>query len=142
VRSAVTAFALVAFLSASLAPSRAGAADDDPWTGTDKTVHFAASAGIAAGGYAVGTLAFDARGHALVLGGTLTLVIGAGKELADLAGAGTPSWKDFAWDAMGAVAGLAVAWGIDLLVRGVGERHPLFVAPAKTARGAGILFEF
>lgn len=140
-RQAVALGALSAFLLASLAAPPARAADD-AWTGTDKTVHFAASAGIAAGGYAVGTLAFDARGHALVLGGALSLVVGAGKEVADLAGAGTPSWKDFAWDAMGAVAGLAVSWGIDLLVRGVGDAHPLFVAPGKTARGAGILFEF
>ena len=49
-----------------------------------------------------------------------------GKELADLGGYGDPSWKDLAWDGLGMVTGLAVAWGLDLLIRGVSAEHPLF----------------
>jgi putative lipoprotein len=121
------------------APARA---DEDPWTGTDKTLHFGVSAGIAAGSYTVGALLFDARRDALIFGGAIAITAGAAKELADLAGAGTPSWKDFTWDVMGTFTGLAVAWGIDLLVRGVSERRPLFVAPVRDAAGAKLVFSF
>lgn len=117
-------------------------ADDDPWTGTDKTLHFAVSGGLAAGAYTAGAFFFDARRDALIFGGAIALTAGAAKELADLAGAGTPSWKDFAWDAMGTVTGLAVAWGIDLLVRGVSERRPLFATPARETAGAKLVFSF
>ena len=37
---------------------------------------------------------------------------------------GDPSWKDFTWDAIGVVAGLAIAWGVDLLLGGVDAAHP------------------
>jgi len=55
-----------------------------------------------------------------------------GKETLDLAGYGDPSWKDLAWDGVGMVAGLAVAWGVDLIARGVSEKHPLILAPRIT----------
>lgn len=109
-----------------VASAREGRAEDsDPWLGRDKALHFGASAVIGAGGYAVGTAIFDARGHAMLFGAGLALAVGAGKELLDMTGFGDPSWKDFAWDAMGAATGVAVAWGIDLLVRGVSPKHPL-----------------
>ncbi|MBX3186344.1 MAG: hypothetical protein KF819_04980 [Labilithrix sp.] len=104
-------------------------ADDDPWIAGDKAAHFGVSAGIGAGSYALGAAIFDARGHALIFAGAVTLTAGGVKELADLAGAGVPSWKDFAWDAIGAVTGLAIAWSVDLLVRGVSDEHPLFRLP-------------
>ncbi|AKU94251.1 Putative lipoprotein [Labilithrix luteola] len=123
------AFALsFSFLSA--APARAAGPDPDPWFGKDKALHFSVSAAIAAGGYGVGSAIFDARGHALLLGAGLGVLAGAGKEALDATGYGDPSWKDFTWDLIGVAAGLAVAWTVDLLVRGTGDTHPLFTAPA------------
>lgn len=131
---------LAAAICVSLAaPARA---DDDPWTGKDKTLHFAVSGGISAGAYTGGAFLFDARRDALIFGGAVALAAGIGKEIADLAGAGDPSWKDLTWDVMGTVTGLAIAWSVDLLVRGVGDRRPLFVAPSKTAAGAGATLVF
>lgn len=135
-RNARFAAALFAAAICVHAPS-AARADDDPWTGTDKTLHFAVSGGIAAGAYTGGAFLFDARRDALIFGGAIALAAGVGKEIADLAGAGDPSWKDLTWDLMGTVTGLALAWSVDLLVRGVSEHRPLFVAPAATASGAG-----
>lgn len=114
-------------------PARADAADPDPWLGKDKALHFGVSSVIAAGSYTAGTIVFDARCHALLAAGGFTLAVGAGKELLDLAGYGDPSWKDFLADVVGTVAGLAVAWSIDLLIRGVGDEHPLFRAPHPAA---------
>ncbi len=120
------------------APRSASAADvdPDPWLGKDKALHFAASSAIAAGGYAIGAALFDARGHALLFGGALATAAGVGKEAIDLAGAGTPSWRDLAWDGMGTVTGLAVAWSIDLLLRGVSEKRPLLVKPTLSNEAA------
>lgn len=99
-------------------------AEDDPWTGEDKTKHFVVSAGIAAGGYVGGVFLFDKRGCALATGAGLAALAGVGKELVDLAGYGQASWKDLAWDGLGMLGGLALAWGVDLLVRGVSPQHP------------------
>lgn len=84
------------------------------------------STGLAAGGYTAGALLLDDRWKALAVGGGVTAAAGVGKELADLAGFGTPSWKDLAWDGIGLATGLLLAWSIDLLVRGVSHEHPAF----------------
>ena len=131
-------FGFVVALGSLSSASVAAAADEDPWTSSDKTKHFAVSAGLATAAYTGGALLFDARGHALIFGGAVTLAIGAGKELADLAGAGDPSWKDFTWDVIGTTAGLALAWSLDLAIRGVSDRHPLFVLPRVTSTEAGL----
>jgi putative lipoprotein len=92
--------------------------DPDPWLGKDKAIHFALSAGIASGGYALAGL-WRPSGEAqrLVVGGSAALAVGVAKELFDLAtGLGTPSWKDLAWDAAGTAAGLAVAWAVDRFI--------------------------
>lgn len=91
-------------------------ADPDPWLGPDKALHFAFSAGIAGGGYAGATFFTDDIGVRLLVGGGLSLGAGAAKELVDLAGFGHPSWRDFAWDVVGAATGLLIAWLIDHLV--------------------------
>lgn len=108
------------------AAAPAHAADPDPFFGPDKALHFTASAAIAAGGYTLGAALFEPRAHALALGAGLSAAAGLAKEGADLAGLGDPSWKDLAWDGIGLVTGLAVAFGVDLLVRGVSARHPPF----------------
>ncbi len=113
-----------------LSSREAAAADPDPWLAKDKALHFGISAGIAGGTYAASAAIFEARGHALLTAAGVTIAIGAGKEMLDLAGYGTPSWRDFAADVAGTIVGLAVAWSVDLLVRGIGEERPLFQAPA------------
>ena len=119
-------------------PSAAHAADPDPWLGKDKALHFGASSIIAASGYTIGAFVFDARGHALIAGAALGAAAGIGKETLDLAGHGDPSWRDLTWDGIGIAAGLAVAWGVDLVARGVSDRHPLLVKPVLTPREAGL----
>jgi putative lipoprotein len=109
--------AVVLASSAILRPAPARAQDPDPWLGRDKLLHFGASAVIAGGSYGIATTFVRPRWGALLLGGGVSLAAGTTKELLDMAGLGSPSWKDFAWDVLGTIAGLGVAWGIDLLVR-------------------------
>ena len=119
----LVATALSVSLLAGARPARA-----DDWWGRDKALHFGVSAGLAAGGYTVGAAAFDARWKALALGGGVSAAAGIGKEALDLTGYGDPSWKDLTWDAIGIVTGLALAWTVDALVRGVSSEHPAFGA--------------
>ena len=101
-------------------------ADDDPWFGRDKLLHFGASATLAAGGYALGAAFFDEVPPRLATGAGIALGAGIAKEVADLAGAGHASWRDLAWDVVGTGAGLLLAWGAD----------ELFFAPGR-AQGHG-----
>lgn len=108
----------------------------DPWIARDKAFHFDVSAGIAAVGYGLSAAwVVDARWKALAVGGGVALAAGAGKELVDATGVfhGDPSWKDFTWDAIGTMAGLVLAWSVDLLLGGVDRAHP-----ALGASGAGV----
>jgi putative lipoprotein len=103
----------VAFaIAVSLRAPTVAAAEPDPWLGPDKALHFAISAGLAGGGYAVSALVLDRPWQRAIAGSTFSLTLGAAKELYDLSGHGDPSWKDFTWD----VAGTAVGIGIALLV--------------------------
>ncbi len=93
--------------------------DPDPWFSKDKALHFGASAIIAGGGYGVSAPFFEhSRLQPLLIGAGLGVVAGVGKELYDATGAGDPSAKDLVWDGIGITAGLLVAVGIDLLIRG------------------------
>ena len=113
--------ALVAVLSM----TRGAHADDpDPWLGKDKALHFSASALIAGGTYAATAPFFKARYPPLLIGAGVTLAIGGIKEGIDATGSGTPSWKDFTWDAIGTATGLLVAWLVDFAIRGVSDTHP------------------
>ena len=105
------AFALVLGLAT---PARA--ADPDPWFGADKGLHFAATSGLAIGGYDGASLFTTDRRVRLAVGAGFSLTAGVAKELWDLAGHGTPSWKDLTWDAIGCAVGLAVAWLVDRFV--------------------------
>jgi putative lipoprotein len=110
----------------------AAAQDADPWFARDKALHFDASAGLAAVGYAASAgWLVDARWKALAVGGGVALAAGAGKELLDATHVlgGDPSWRDFTWDVIGTVAGLALAWGMDLLLGGVSAQRPALGAP-------------
>ncbi len=89
-------------------------APSDPWLGSDKLIHFGATAVLGASGYAIGAELGEERAPRLVVGATLSLGAAAAKELADWAGSGDPSWRDFAWSTAGAAAGLLIAWAIDV----------------------------
>lgn len=104
--------ALSLFLSLSL-PGVAAAQDADPWFGTDKGLHFSASLGLAAGGYGLGAVIFDDAPARVLSGAAVGLGAGVAKELADLAGLGDPSWRDFAWDLVGTAVGVTLSWLID-----------------------------
>jgi putative lipoprotein len=137
--------AAVALVAATAFPSVARADDSDPWVSRDKALHFDVSAGIAAVGYGVSAAwLVDARWKALAIGGGLSLAAGVTKELIDATGAfgGDPSWKDFTWDAIGVVAGLAIAWGVDLLLGGVDQAHPALGPPRTDALPASIGLRF
>src|ERR671931_507455 len=69
----------------------AGAApvDPDPWVGGGKLAPF---------------------------GGSAALTLGAARELDNLGGSGTPSWRDMAWNALGMAAGLGAAWLLNNVV--------------------------
>lgn len=123
-RSTVRVSAVCALVASVVFAPAVRAEDADPWLGRDKALHFAASAGLAAGGYTAGVMAFDARYEALVAGGGLALAAGTAKEVADLAGWGHASWRDFTWDVIGTALGLGLTWGLDLAIRGVDRAHP------------------
>jgi putative lipoprotein len=118
-----------------LVPFRARAADPDPFWGRDKAMHFGATAAISAGGYAAGTALWEERWKAIALGGGLGLGAGAIKEGLDAAGLGNPSWKDFAWDAIGTACGIVVALTVDAVVHG-GRLPPV------VSSGSAVSFQF
>jgi putative lipoprotein len=120
-----------------LLSSAARASDDDPFFGTDKALHFAAAGAIAGAGYGITTALTDDRWKAFAIGGGLAIGAGALKEGVDAAGYGDPSWKDFAWDVIGAAAGLGVAWAIDVAAHG-GKMPPL-TATERPHVGTGML---
>jgi putative lipoprotein len=126
---------LVAWASIFAIAESAHAADPDPFFAPDKALHFAVSAGIAGGAYGMTTALTDDRWKAFALGGGAALAVGAVKEAYDATGPGDPSWKDFAWDAIGAAVGLAIAWGIDAAVQG--KVPPM---SASTASGGALRF--
>jgi uncharacterized protein YfiM (DUF2279 family) len=101
---------LVVVLLALLLPRPA--AGEDRWFAADKTRHFGAGAGIAAGGYAAAVPLTRRKRWRIVLGTTAGVGAAAGKELRDRR-RGDPSWRDFTWSAAGAAAGVVVAWIID-----------------------------
>lgn len=99
-----------------LAPTMARASEEDPWFGEDKLKHFGGSALLAGGGYAIGAAFFDGVPARLATGAGIALGAGVAKEIADLAGAGDPSWRDLAWDVAGTGVGLLLAWGVDAVL--------------------------
>ncbi len=94
-------------------------ADGDEWLGVDKAKHFTASALIAGAGYGISAPFFaHSRVPPFLIGAGAGVLAGVGKELYDATGAGDPSAKDLVWDGLGVVAGLGVAFAVDVLIRG------------------------
>ncbi len=94
----------------------AQSAEQDPWFGRDKALHFGVSVALGAGGYALSIPILDRRWQRALAGASISLTAGAGKELYDATGAGNASWKDFTWDVAGTAVGVGIAWLIDALV--------------------------
>ena len=136
---------VLAFVAAcGLAPD-ARADDKDPWLARDKALHFDVSAGLAAAGYGVAAgWIVDARWKALAVGGGVALVAGAAKSCRrdGPRPRGSLGGKDFAWDAIGTVAGLALAWGVDLLLGGVDAVHPALASPGQDVAPAAVRVRF
>jgi len=128
--------ALAPGLALFLCCGRASASEADPWFGPDKALHFSLSVALAAGGYAASSAFLDTRGERALAGGTFSLTLGAGKELWDLSGHGDPSWRDFTWDVLGSVIGVALAAGVDALTQS--KQSP----PALKAGAQGLVLHF
>lgn len=110
-----------------LVAARAAQADEDPWFGPDKALHFTLSAAIAGGGYAIAVPLTqgvdDPRRWRLAAGAGLAIAAGAGKEISDRYDGGDASWRDFTWDLIGTATGVGIAWLIDHLVNGRSHPH-------------------
>ena len=114
----VVAACLAAYLAADLLGAAPLArADDDPWFGRDKALHFSLSAVIAGGGYAAAVPITDDRRWRLAAGAGLAIAAGAGKEISDRYDGGDASWRDFTWDLLNDRAIFAVRWSMYKLSR-------------------------
>lgn len=116
--------------------------DPDPWLGRDKLYHFGATALLSAGGYGLGKATLGGYAGPAVLGSSLGLVAGAGKELLDLAGLGNPSWRDFTWDLIGTAVGTGLCLSIDALVHSGSASAPAHITVAPTAGAKGFVVTF
>jgi putative lipoprotein len=82
---------------------------DDPWLGPDKVKHFTAAALIGGGATALAATETD-TGEAAAIGWTVAVGAGLAKEHYDLRVKKTCfSWKDLAWDVIGASVGVSIA---------------------------------
>lgn len=107
---------------------------DDEWLSVDKAKHFTASALIAGAGYGISAPFFQhTRVPPFLIGAGAGVLAGVGKELYDATGRGDPSAKDLVWDGLGVTAGLAVAFAVDLLIRGWS------IAPKEASAPAALL---
>lgn len=124
-RHALVALTLLILAAAVGAPGRAAAQDDDPWLGTDKGLQFGIGFGVAAIGYGVGRVTFEARLDSALFGFGVSVGAAGVKELMDLTlDTGTASWRDLAWGVVGAGLGVIVAWLVDLAIHGAEPSVP------------------
>lgn len=115
---------IVALLASLSVATPAVAADGDQWFARDKALHASAGATLGLGGYAAGALVFGGSGKRVASGLVAGIGVGAAKEWHDRGGRGTASWRDLAWDGIGAAAGVTVAWMIDRARRAHRARTP------------------
>jgi putative lipoprotein len=88
----------------------------DAWVSGDKALHFALSTAVTLAAYGVSVPLLDERWQRSLFAAGVGIAAGAGKELADALGAGTPSARDFAWDLLGVAVGVGLGTLIDTLV--------------------------
>lgn len=88
---------------------------DDAWTGPDKTRHFLAAGAISAGAYWAAREGGDIdQGDASAASFGTAMAAGLAKEGVDLYHRNTCwSWRDVAWDAIGASVGLTLSLAAD-----------------------------
>jgi uncharacterized protein YfiM (DUF2279 family) len=110
-RWSVLQWGLIALLF--LRAGNAHAQERDPWWGRDKAAHLTVSMGLSSLTYGLVRSQTDRKALCLVWGASIGLGAGIAKEAVDLAGLGTPSWKDLLWDAIGTALGLGVSVGLD-----------------------------
>ncbi len=92
----------------------------DDISGTDKLEHFAANVAVTGGAWAAAG-ALDAPLWARVVAGAAAgAAVSLGKESLDLAGFGTPSFGDLAYDALGIGAGVGFALAAEAVLTRVG----------------------
>jgi uncharacterized protein YfiM (DUF2279 family) len=89
----------------------------DSWGGADKGKHFAASAVLAAGGYASALWLVDEPWQRAAIGGGFAFGLGIAKELYDATGRGDPSFRDLTWDLIGCAFGVSTALLLDYVLR-------------------------
>lgn len=99
----------------------------DPFFGRDKALHFGFSAGLAGAGYGLSALGIHGTANRVAMGMTLSLGAGYAKEVFDAMGYGTPSWKDFVWDVIGASVGVGIAVSLDMAL--ASPQRPAIAAP-------------
>lgn len=112
-------------------------AQSDPFFGSDKMLHGGISLGLGLGGYAVSAAVTDSPSDRLILGGTLGLLPGFGKELLDHLDYGRASGKDIFWNIVGVSTGVFLGWLVDHLFLRQGDdlqvinRHKRGNGPAR-----------
>lgn len=92
------------------------AAQNDPWFGRDKALHFGATFTLAVGGYAGAALFSPSPAVRAASGATLAMGVGVAKEIHDRYAGGDASWRDLTWDAIGTATGVVTAWLFDRYV--------------------------
>ncbi len=101
----IIAAALVLVSSSAFAGGFHHAPSNESWTGGDKTKHFAVSAALGAGSYAL----TEETEHPFLYAVGLAMVPGVAKEVYDARSGGTGfSHKDLAADLLGAVVGASI----------------------------------
>ena len=100
-------------LLVTLVAPRGWAGEADPWFGSDKALHLGAASAIGAGGYAAGAAVFDRTTPRVLSGMTAAVTVGAAKEWHDHLAGGQASWRDMAWNGVGAAVGVTIAWLVD-----------------------------
>ena len=81
----------------------------------DKQLHL--YGGVAIGAWST-RLTLEQNGwKPFVYGLSVPIIIGAGKELVDVAGAGTPEFADFGYTVIGAVIGVGIIYGIKAITK-------------------------
>ena len=110
----LSALAFCLTLSGPAAAHDTDADPTDPWWGRDKALHLGVSTGLAAAGYGVSSLWLDRAWQRASAGAAFSLTLGVGKEVADWAGYGQPSYKDLLYDIAGTALGVTLAYLVDL----------------------------
>ncbi len=90
---------------------------NDPWFGQDKAKHFVVSTFLAGSGYGISSLVLEKPWQRAVVGSTLSLTIGMGKEIYDFHQGRNMSSRDMAWNLFGAIVGVTISFCIDMLLQ-------------------------